>query len=150
MAERHYNPETVLQHVKNYPIHREELEHQRILDWAHETGVTAIVSTTGELPESLVMKWIDAHAGMPNPVIRHQKYMDNGLVHRTVEVICHKCASTHTHGGELASRPTTENNHRFAHCGSPYHPEDGYYIEDTLAIEEWETIGLAANNATRA
>ncbi len=148
MVQRHYEPDAVLKHIKNYPIQREPQDRKRLFDWASEAGIP--VNAIGELPESIAMAWIDAHAGKPNPVIRHERYMDNGLVHRTVEVICYKCARTHTHGGKLGSRPATENNHRHAHCGSPYHPEDGYYIEDTLAVEEWETAGVANNQTIRS
>ena len=147
MAEKHYDPAQVLDYNKRIGIRREPEDRQRIRAWAGENGIA--VNATGRIPEQVFMDWIDAHAGQPNPVIGHSQVIFDGIAYRLVKVICHRCARTHEHGGQLGSRADVKDFIRVPHCHDPYAGGPGYHIDDQLDIAEWELKAQARNQSVR-
>ncbi|MGO4120705.1 Lsr2 family DNA-binding protein [Arthrobacter sp. YAF16] len=134
---------------RGYKDH-EKYVNRTIRDWAGQNGVK--VSDRGAIPKAVRTAWIEAHKDLNNPVIWHSILQDpsTGVWYRAVEVLCYRCASIHQHGGEVGTRPAPESNHRVPHCSGDYADQPGgYFIEDTLPVDENEQA-MAAENAALA
>ncbi|ACL42412.1 hypothetical protein Achl_4461 (plasmid) [Pseudarthrobacter chlorophenolicus A6] len=121
-----------------------------IREWAKGAGVQ--VADKGAIPKTVRTAWIEAHQGLNNPVIWHSMLQDTatGRWNRSVEVLCYRCATIHQHGGDVGTRPAPEANHRVAHCGDKSPDTNGYFIEDTLPVDENEQAMAEANAALDA
>jgi hypothetical protein len=119
-----------------------------IREWARDAGVK--VADKGVISKAVRTAWIDAHQGLNNPVLWHNltQVKAGEPWRRTVEVLCYRCAGIHSHGGFPGQRPAPEHNHRVSHCSGEYAgQEGGYYIEDTLPVDENENAMAEVNSA---
>lgn len=127
---------------------RDQYVNKTIRDWARGAGVQ--VADKGAIPNAVRTAWIETHQGLNNPVIWHWLEQDHraGRWIRGVDVLCYRCASIHRHGGFPGERLAPEHNHRSAHCAGEYAGQpDGYYLEDTLPVDENEQAMAEANAA---
>lgn len=135
---------------RGYKEH-EQYVNKTIREWAKGAGVQ--VADKGAIPKTVRTAWIEAHQGLNNPVIWHTMLpdTDTGGWNRYVEVLCYRCASIHQHGGDVGTRRAAEANHRASHCSGEYAGQPGgYYIEDTLPVDENEQAMAEENKALDA